>query len=40
MEELPFPLICHESIVNYREYADYRDRARDSISGNNYVPAT
>jgi hypothetical protein len=33
MEELPFPLICHESITNFRDYADYRDRARRRISG-------
>jgi len=33
MEELPFPLICHESITNLREYADYQDRARSHISG-------
>ena len=33
MEELPFPLICHESITNFQEYADYLDRARSHISG-------
>jgi hypothetical protein len=33
MEELPFPLICHESITNFGEYADYQDRARGHISG-------
>ena len=33
MEELPFPLICNDSITNYRDYADYRERARDHISG-------
>jgi coproporphyrinogen III oxidase-like Fe-S oxidoreductase len=38
MEELPFPLICHESITNFQEYADYQDRARDSMSSSNDAP--
>ena len=38
MEELPFPLICHESIANFKEYADYQDRARDSMSSSNDAP--
>ena len=38
MEELPFPLICHESITNFREYADYQDRARDSMCRSNDAP--
>jgi coproporphyrinogen III oxidase-like Fe-S oxidoreductase len=39
MEELPFPLLCHESIVNYQEYADYRERARGCISDSNDAQA-
>jgi len=31
MEELPFPLICHECIINYNEYEHYREVALLSI---------
>ncbi len=31
MEELPFPLICHSSIINYATYGHYKEAARSAV---------